>query len=241
VREENLDTAISTIPFNVIEPFLSGGMILSKKEADALPKVVALRDHLVAGAGHEIFVEGLDKETEIGSEYLVLRMIQKLKDPDTKKVLGYEIQFIGNAELRANSENKVPATLFLTKTDREVYQGDLIKTSNLRLPMNFFPSAPAEDVNGHIISVIDGVSRIGQYQMVILNRGSNHGLEAGSVLAVWQIGEATRGYRSLGKKVTLPDSFAGNVMVVKAYDDIAYALVMEAVSEMRVNDRVQNP
>jgi hypothetical protein len=30
-------------------------------------------------------------------------------------------------------------------------------------------------------------------------------------------------------------------MVVKAYDDIAYALVMEAVSEMRVYDRVKNP
>jgi hypothetical protein len=30
-------------------------------------------------------------------------------------------------------------------------------------------------------------------------------------------------------------------MVIKAYDDISYALVMEAVSEMRVLDRIANP
>jgi hypothetical protein len=30
-------------------------------------------------------------------------------------------------------------------------------------------------------------------------------------------------------------------MVVKAYDDVSYALVMESVSEMRVGDRVVNP
>ena len=241
VREQDLDTAISTIPFSVIEPFLNGGTIMSKKEADALPTIVALRDHLIAGAGHEVYVTGLDKNTEVGSEYLVLRVDDKLKDPDTNKVLGYEILFIGNAELRANGTGKIPATLFLTKTDREVYQGDLIKTSDLRMPMNFFPSAPEQEVNGRIISVVDGISRIGQYQMVILNRGSNHGLKEGSVLAVWQTGETTRSYGGSGKKVTLPDTFAGNVMVVKAYDHIAYALVMEAISEMRVYDQVKNP
>ena len=241
VRSEDLDAAIATIPFNVIEPFLSGGMIMSRDEADELPKVVALRDHLVAGAGHEIYVEGLAEDTELGSEFLILRVVERLRDPDTRKILGYEIQFIGNAELRANAEGKTPATLFVTKSDREIYQGDLIKVSDLRLPMNFFPNAPTEEVNGRIISVIDGVSIVGQYQMVILNRGINHGLQEGTVLGVWQTGETTRGYRSLGKKVTLPDTFAGNLMVVKAYDDISYALVMEAVAEMRVNDRVQNP
>ena len=49
------------------------------------------------------------------------------------------------------------------------------------------------------------------------------------------------GYSVTGRKVKLPDTFAGNVMVIKAYEDISYALVMEAVSEMRVGDRVINP
>jgi hypothetical protein len=123
--------------------------------------------------------------------------------------------------------------------------------------MNYFPSAPQTEVNGQIISVVDGLSRIGQYQMVIINRGVKHDLTEGSVLAVWQQGRrvnddmgkggsragygSSSGYSLTGKKVDLPDTFAGNVMVIKAYDDISYALVMESVSEMRVLDPVVNP
>jgi hypothetical protein len=239
VREEALSKAITTIPFSVIEPFLSGGMILDKDELDSLPYIVALRDHLIAGSGHEVYVTGIAEEDQsTGSEFMVLRKDDKLRDPDTNKVLGYEVVFIGSAELRAKGE---PATFFLTDSNREASRGDLIRPVDLRLPMNFFPRAPEQEVNGSIISVVDGVSRIGQFQMVILNRGSNDGLEAGTVLAVWQNGETTRDNRDWGKKVSLPDTFAGNLMVVKAYDDIAYALVVEAVSEMRVYDRVKNP
>jgi len=254
VRVEDLDQAITSIPFADIQPFLAGGMILDKKEAEKLPHVVALRDHMIAGAGHEIYVSGLADEAVEGDNFFVLRIDDKLKDPETGKVLGYEVLFIGNAELRARGE---PDTMFLTNTDRETRRGDRIRNADLKLPMNYFPSAPQEEVNGQIISVVDGVSRIGQYQMVILNRGTKHGLTEGSVLAVWQQGRrvndnvgkigktnnygSSSGYSVTGKKVDLPDTFAGNVMVIKAYEDISYALVMEAVSEMRVMDLVVNP
>jgi hypothetical protein len=254
IRVQDLDNAITSIPFADIQPFLAGGMIMDKKEAKALPHVVALRDHMIAGAGHEIYVSGLPEDASMDDAYNVLRIDDKLKDPDTGKVLGYEILFIGSAELRARGE---PDTLFLTDTDREARRGDRIRKADLTLPMNYFPSAPQKEVNGQIISVVDGLSRIGQYQMVIMNRGVKHGLTEGSVLAVWQQGRrvnddmgkcgsragygSSSGYSLTGKKVDLPDTFAGNLMVIKAYDDISYALVMESVSEMRVLDPVVNP
>ncbi|MDP7041956.1 MAG: LysM peptidoglycan-binding domain-containing protein [Gammaproteobacteria bacterium] len=244
IRASNLDEAISTIPFNVIQPFLSGGMVMSKEEANSLPYIVALRDHMIAGAGNEVYVAGLDEAVPANTEYTVLRLDDELSDPDDGELLGYEVLVIGAAEMRTRGAAGEAATFFLTKTDREAYKGDLIRPTDLRLPMNFFPKAPARDVEGRIISVVDGVSRIGQYQMVIVNRGSVDGLEAGSVLSVWQAGETIRdtvGNLNSRKKINLPDTFAGNVMVVKAYEDIAYALVMEAVSEMRVLDKVRNP
>jgi len=240
VRTEDIDAAITAIPFNVIQPFLRGGVIMSKAEAEALPYVVALRDHLIAGAGHEVYVSDLDDSTPLGSEYSVLRLDDKLIDPETGKMLGYEVMYIGYGELRATGS---PDTVFLTDTNRETRRGDKIKLTDLKLPLNFYPKAPDQEVSGTIISVVDGMQLIGQYQMIMLNRGLQHGLDAGSVLAVWQRGEkvADPKAKGFGKKVSLPDTFAGNVMVVKAYDDISYALVMEAVSEMRVGDRVVNP
>ena len=107
--------------------------------------------------------------------------------------------------------------------------------------MNFFPRPPAQEINGQIVAVVDGVSRIGQYMMVIINRGASDGMEAGTVLSVWQSGEVVRDYERFWKKTELPANRAGTLMVVKAYEDISYALVMEAESEMRVADAVRNP
>ncbi len=259
IYTSDLSSAITSIPASAIQPFLNGGMIMPKKEIEKLPYVVALRDHMVGGAGQEVYVLDLPATTAEGARFFVVRMADELRDPDTRKVLGNEVIFIAKAELRQQGtpgKRGTPATMFLTDTNREVYRGDRILQADLNLPMNYFPSAPAEEVSGQIISVVDGISRIGQYNMVIVNRGKDHGLAEGNVLAVWQNGkrvndniDSLRGknyssmsqYSLAGKKVTLPDTFAGNLMVIKAYDDVSYALVMEAVSEMRVLDRVANP
>ncbi len=240
MRSEDYEGAITTIPFNVIVPFLRGGMILSKDEIDDLPYVVALRDHLIAGAGHEIYVRDLDDTTPLGTDFAVLRVDDQLRDPDTNKVLGYEVIFVGNGELRATGD---PDTLFLTDTNREARRDDKVRQIDITLPLNFYPRAPEEQIDSTIISVVDGVSRIGQYMMVMLNRGEQHGLEAGSVLSVWRRGNTVRDPNAgaLGGNVRLPDTFAGNVMVIKAYEDVSYALVMEAVAEMQVGDKAVNP
>ena len=51
---------------------------------------------------------------------------------------------------------------------------------------DFIPSSPGSNVRGSIISVIDGVSQISQYQVVIMDVGSRDGLEKGNVLGVYE-------------------------------------------------------
>jgi hypothetical protein len=116
---------------------------------------------------------------------------------------------------------------------------------NQDIPLNFFPRPPAQLVSGRIISVIDGVSRIGQFQTVVLNRGTRDGLEAGSVLQVWapvqKVGGRYSISRKKAKKVKLPPVMVGTLMVIKPYDRVSYALIMEATSEIRVLYDVKNP
>ena len=180
----------------------------------------------------------LPEDAQLGTQYAVLHVDEQLRDPETGKKLGYEVEFVGTGELRRNGE---PATLFLTKTSREAKRGDKVRVIDDTLPMNFFPRAPETEVNGQIVAVVDGVSRIGQYMMVIINRGASDGMEAGTVLSVWQAGEVVRDYERFWNNTQLPSNRAGTLMVVKAYEDISYALVMEAESEMRVADAVRNP
>ncbi len=88
--------------------------------------------------------------------------------------------------------------------------------------------------------MVGGVTQIGQYQVVVLNRGTNNGLAVGDVLSVYQAGEVVKD-RFAGGKVKLPDEKAGTVMVFKSYDRISYGLVMEATQAIHVLDAVRNP
>jgi len=108
------------------------------------------------------------------------------------------------------------------------------------LPLNFFPSRPTSVIDGRIISVVGGVTQIGQYQVIVLNRGSADGLSVGDVLTVFQAGERVDDIVA-GGKVTLPDEEAGTIMVFKVYGDISYALVMEATNAIHILDAVRNP
>lgn len=239
IREESLSNAISSIPFSVIEAFLTGGIVIPGDRLKKLPYVVALRDGLVAGAGTEVYTRPLNDDAQIGDTYYLYRQDEKLVNPENNELLGYEMLFVGKGELR--SRNDETDTLFLTNTTREGLREDRVIPIDAFPHMNFFPSAPEDNIDGLILSVLDGVSLIGQYQTIIINRGTNHGLSEGNVLSIWQAGETVRDPGPRGGNVRLPENPAGTVMVVQAYPKISYALVMEATAEMRVLDKVRNP
>ena len=92
--------------------------------------------------------------------------------------------------------------------------------------------------------MLSGVSLIGQYNVVVLNRGARDGLDPGTVLRVYQAGRTIRDDHAKGafnKKVVLPDESAGTMMVFRTSDRISYALVMQATTAIAVLDKVRNP
>ena len=248
-RVTPLDQAIDSIPYEQISSFLSRGIVLEKGQAEQLPHLLAVRgEHMVAAAGNEIYVRG-GEAAPAGTRYSVVHLGGKLIDPDDGKVIGYQGIYVGEGALARGGD---PATIALTETNREAKEGDRLIPETVDIPLNFFPKAPDIDVEGRIISVVDGVSLIGQYQVVVLNRGARNGLAPGDVLTVFQDGQVVRdryaksafvSEKSLfaGEKVKLPDEEAGTIMVFKVYDRIGYGLVMEATDAIRVHDTVRNP
>ncbi len=136
----------------------------------------------------------------------------------------------------------------LTEGAREALEGDRLIFQEGEVPLTFTPHAPTTNVDGQIIAVADNVEQIGQYQVVVLNRGGNHGLTAGSVLAVDQLGAVVQDKygnpwktKTYAKEVRLPSERAGTLIVFKVFDRISYGLVIGASGPMRVADRVYNP
>jgi hypothetical protein len=199
----------------------------------------------MASAGNDIYIRG-GEPVATGTRYSVVHVGEELIDPDDGKLIGYQGIYVGEGALSRGGD---PATVSLTDTNREALEGDRLVPETVDIPLNFFPKAPDIQVDGQIISVVDGVSLIGQYQVVVLNRGARHGLAPGDVLSVYQAGETVRdryaghNFGSFGanEKVTLPDEMAGTIMVFKVYDRIGYGLVMLATSDIHIHDAVRNP
>jgi len=240
VRTTPLEDAISTIPYETIAAFLSRPRVLEKDQLDDLPYILAHREGLIGAAGRDVYARGTD-EAPLGSVYNVVELGQELVDPDNNDVLGYQGIYVGQGRVDRTGD---PSTIRLIENEREAVVGNYLMEEEDVNRVNFLPHAPAQQVEGRIISVLSGVSLIGQYQVVVINRGTNAGLEPGHVLRVYQTGRTIRddvGPGVFNEKVRLPDEPAGTMMVFRTSERISYALVMEATTAMAVLDTVRNP
>jgi len=240
VRSEPLEQAIPTIPFETLRAFLSRPAVVESSQLETLPYVFAQDEGLIGAAGDNVYVRGTGAPA--GSVFSLVHLGDPLVDPDDNDVIGYEGIYVGQGVIRQSGD---PSTMLLTDSAREALNGDYLLAEEQQTPVNYFPRAPESQVDGRIISVVDGISLIGQYQVVVINRGALHGLEPGHVLQAFRAGEVVTdevGGRGLFReKVRLPDKPAGTMMVFRTFDRMSYALVMEAISEMRVLDSVRNP
>jgi len=235
-RATPLTEAITSVSYETISAFLSSGVVIEKDEVDSLPYLVATKgDHLVAAAGNTVYVRGTGAQP--GERFNVVHIGDELVDPDDNRLIGYQGIEVGEGTMRRSGD---PATFALTDSKREANQGDRLIPASVEVPLNFFPKAPSSNIDGQIIAVVGGVTQIGQYQVVVMNRGTSDGMGVGDVLSVWQRGEVVRD-RVEGGNVRLPDEVAGTLMVFKVYGEISYGLVMEATQSLHTLDYVRNP
>ncbi|MDD2762303.1 MAG: peptidoglycan-binding protein, partial [Methylomonas sp.] len=108
---------------------------------------------------------------------------------------------------------------------------------------NYFPRPPEHAVVGNILRVLNGVSQIGQHNIVVIDKGSTDGLEVGHTLDIYKRGRIVidRHIVDGPQTVKLPDELAGQLLVFRLFDRVSYALVMKASGAIHVLDRVQTP
>jgi hypothetical protein len=238
-RELPLAEAIPTIPIDAIRAFLNGPRLVDKKTLRDSPYVLDFDEpHVITGDSTLAYV--LELKDRSKTAYQIVRQGDEYRDPDNGDLIGYEAIPVAESEVRVFGD---PATVYLTRSRQETRKGDhLLPIEPDAGVTGFVPHAPKKDVGGRIISVYNGLTQIGQYQIVAINRGSEHGLEPGHILSIIQSGRnAVDPYSWFGSTVQLPDIYAGNVMVFKTESRLSYALVMTALRAIHRFDRVEKP
>jgi len=250
IRSEPLEAAVTTIPYATVAAFMSKPSVLAREQIKVAPYVLATRDmHVAMADGDTLYARGFSAPVEVGTHFNVVRVGDALRDPDDgNRIVGYDGIFTGAGHITRAGD---PATLIMTESARETEAGDKLFAGGVDVPLDFIPSPPKVKTDGRIIAVSNGVTIIGQYEVVVINRGAADGIAPGNVLAVFQEGgvvrdTANKGFlngmtRLTAAKVRLPDERTGTFMVFKTFEHLSYGLIMEATDVIRVADRVANP
>jgi nucleoid-associated protein YgaU len=238
VRVLSTDSAISTIPLDRIDSFLSRSRIVDDETVFATaPYILAgPQKRIVSGAGDEAYARGDFKGL---TNFGVYRKGEVYRDPVTKELLGVLAAGVGTVSIKALKDDV--ATVNVIRATEEVRIGDFLLPSEDRATNStFFPSGPEADISGQIIGVESGVRQVGKFNVVMINRGDREGIKVGNVLAIYKKGEVVKD-RVHGGKVALPNERAGILMVFRTFKKMSLALVLEADRPLSVGDLLQNP
>jgi hypothetical protein len=177
--------AIPAIPIRVIHPFLSHPRVVPAGALDGAPFILGSNaERVVMGAGDDVFATGGKAGVD---NWNILRPGKPLKDPETGEVLGYEVEYLGDARTLVQG---APQKIRITQSAQEILPKDKLVEADTSTTFEYIPHAPEAEIRGRIISAYGGLSESGRYQTVIINRGSREGLEPGHVLAVFREGLA---------------------------------------------------
>ena len=241
VRSKSIDATIPSIPIESIRHLLERPIIVDEDTLNKSAYVLSsLDNHLINSINDKLYVRKLDTKSGNG-RYHIYRPSRALFDPITNELLGYEALYVGESKLLLRGD---PASVRVTNSEREILRNDrVMPMDNTNFERDFFPKPPSREVSGEIVSLLDAISKSGAFQTIAINLGNRDGVESGNVLNIFRNGSviADKTETDPNFMVKLPDEKIGMAMVIRSFEKMSYALIMEADMPISVNDYVESP
>lgn len=241
VHSKPLDSNIPSIPIDSVRQLLSRPIVIDEQElADAAYILSSVDRHLANSTDDVIYVRGIDPNTSQGN-YHIFRPNKSIKDPITGEVFGYESLYLGEAKIIRHGD---PASLRIVSSTREILRDDrLLPINNTDIERDFFPSPPQQEIDGRVISILDSISQVGQFNTIAINLGARDDIQVGNLVQINHRGDVIRDHNEADPNflIKLPDERSGIALVIKTYEKMSFCLILEAVVPIKVNDLVVTP
>ncbi|MFT7401417.1 MAG: hypothetical protein ACI83N_001007 [Hydrogenophaga sp.] len=268
IRSESLNSsAVPPISLQAIEAFLTESLIVDAAMLSRAPRIVATPENRVLlSRGDRAYARGAYSGGASGAPltltdgqpngFRVFRNAVPLKDPTTGEILGFEAQYLGKAVLERSESvglvapldgsgpaELVPATIDIVAAKEEMRVGDRLLPEPERDLSNYVPRAPSGAQAGQVVSIQgNAVTFAAQNQVVIINRGTNDGMERGHVLAILRDNSSLIDRTDAARPtLRLPGERNGLMMVFQTFERLSYALVLEIQDGVKVGDTFTNP
>jgi len=213
---------------------------------------------VVRGRGDKVYAVSIDPAA--GTQWFLYRPGRVLRSYDSKELLGYEMRFLGTAEVERFGRVGEVSTVTITNAREEIVIGDLLVPAPREELVNYVPHAPDRAVEGRIIDLAGDAHEAGRGAIVTVDRGAGDGLEVGHVLAVYhpqpvmvdprpyQGGDVTAKGPEPTKillpptqYLNIPPERSGLLFVFRVFDRVAYAVVLNTTDPVFPGDVVRKP
>ena len=201
---------IDQIGFVTAEQLETAGELLASPERETM-LTANRRAYIGLGEG----------QVEVGDQFTIVRKHERVRDPETNRVLGVHVDKLGWLEVTKVGPEASEAMIRVSYQD--IMRGDRL-IPRVELSREVPVHAAAAAVEGQIAMNPKESNFTAHFDIVYLNRGTGHGVEVGNPLEVYKPGavavdDATR------VKYRLPDEVIANLLVISANPDASVALV----------------
>jgi hypothetical protein len=210
----------------------SAGLISPQQYKASASVVSRVPERLLLTQEDRVYIGLGEGEVNVGDEFTLIRTNEKVLDPDTGALLGYHVDFLGWVKVEETSPETSLARIHMSTG--EIEEGDRVLPRE-PLPQQVDVKPAPSGIDGKITFFPGRRVLMGYQDFVYLNRGTLDGLEVGSPLEVYRAGfparEVTR-----DERVAVPDRVIAKMLVVRAGEQTAVAMVTSTETELVLGD-----
>jgi LysM repeat protein len=199
----------------------------------------------VIGTQHGRVITGVDDivYTDIGGaqnagggdKFSIFRKDASVKHPLNNEEMGYKMIPLGTLQL-TDVERKSSRAIITTST-KEISPGAYLFPYKENRRREISLKSTANDLKGYIVESYSGVSIIAAGDVVYIDLGASHGVEAGNMLYI--VRDVTIDQRYVeGRIDRLPQELLGALVVLETGKKTATALVVKSIDTLYKGDRI---
>lgn len=261
IRKASNDSAVGTLPLEVIAPYLTYESLLTAEELKDLPVVIGSDEgYRSSVSGFKVYV---DQNLALANTYAIYSKGEELFNPETDESLGFYMSLTGTAQVlnTGDMDNKVPATMKVNSVKKEIHSGDYVLpvNENQNLSSLFDMKAVDASLRGRIVKATSDNREFGKFEIIMINKGAEDDVSAGNVFGIKRKSpsvlkgkngptykaDASRWDRMVGAgedgHYNMPEEPLGEIMVFKVYQKASMAIILNTQKPARLQDIVTAP
>lgn len=190
--------------------------------------------------GDRIYVKFDDPNAiRVGQEYIVYRGVTEIVHPITKAIVGFQSEILGSVRIDGKSGDLAVGTI--TRSLDVLERGHLVAPGGGSVTKKVAMRKNTKMTEGYVLaSRVPQLETLGEQQVVFIDKGAADGVAEGNTFTVTRRGDGLGGIRAEARTEdeSLPPEAIAELMVIDVKENASSALVLKAIREVEVGDRV---